>query len=54
MEAKVERVAGIDPLMDKEVRRLCRCVGRRAAFAPEIVGYKVAIPQLRLDSHCDY
>lgn len=29
----MERVKGIEPLMDKEVRRLCRCVGRRAAFS---------------------
>lgn len=48
MEAKVERVAGIELLMDTEVPILCRCVGARAAFALGIVGYKVVIPPLGL------
>ena len=45
---EVERVAGIELLMDTKVRMSCRCVGARAAFAPGIVGYKVVIPPLGL------
>lgn len=48
MEAKVERVAGIEPLMDTEVRMLCRCVYAQAAFALGIVGYKVVTPPIGL------
>jgi len=47
-QEEVERVAGIELLMDTEVPILCRCVGARAAFALGIVGYKVVIPPLGL------
>ena len=52
-QEEVERVAGIELLMDKKGRMVCRCVGARARFIPGPVGHRAVNPRLRLHSQCD-